>query len=550
MQDQPELPVESVPGQAQHETPQPEALEAPGESGEQPELELALFDEPEPAPDTHLVDLALILFDRTQPLHALDEESRHVLGEAARLQGMPVSLRRKKPLQAARKLAERYALMNDLSPEGLEVLAAVVAYHHDRLRRKDFDRLHLPPIRQREALTIAALLRIAVGLNSSDGHDTLIQRVELSHGKMWLVVDGPQAASDALQAKQGARLWEKIGYPEVEVVSLEEAEIQLMPFPKPYAEIGIEPEDSLAEAGRKVMRYHFAQMLRHEAGTRLGEDIEALHDMRVATRRMRAAFEVFGEAFESKILKPHLLGLRAIGRALGTVRDLDVFMEKAQLYLETLPEEQRHGLDPLLAVWQEQRQAGRAVMLAHMDSPEYQAFKHQFNIFLHSPGAGARFIPQGAPVPTQVRELAPMLIYERLAVVRAFDPLLANASIEQLHALRIEFKKLRYTVEYFSEVLGAKARLVIEDLKVLQDHLGDLNDAQVAADLLREFLDEWEPRQADLPIHERQNLEGVVNYLASRHAERHRLMVTFQSAWKRFMRPAFRRNLASAVSVL
>jgi len=49
---------------------------------------------------------------------------------------------------------------------------------------------------------------------------------------------------------------------------------------------------AMSEAGRKVLRTHFARMLANEAGTRLGEDIEELHDMRVATRRLRAVLFV------------------------------------------------------------------------------------------------------------------------------------------------------------------------------------------------------------------------------------------------------------------
>jgi hypothetical protein len=62
-------------------------------------------------------------------------------------------------------------------------------------------------------------------------------------------------------------------------------------------EPGVLADDVLSEAGRKVLAYHFNQMLLHEEGTRLGVDIEELHDMRVATRRMRAAFEVFADAY-------------------------------------------------------------------------------------------------------------------------------------------------------------------------------------------------------------------------------------------------------------
>jgi CHAD domain-containing protein len=313
---------------------------------------------------------------------------------------------------------------------------------------------------------------------------------------------------------------------------------------------GVLPEDALAEAGRKVLRYHFAAMLRHEAGTRLGEDIEELHDMRVATRRMRAAFEVFGEAFKPKALRSHLKALRTAGRTLGRARDLDVFIEKAGQYLSTLPEDQRQGLHPLLDTWEQERLSARAQLVAYLDSQEYRDFIQEYLKFLSKPGAGARPVPGDTPTPNRVREIAPVLIYTRLAAVRAYGALLPNASVELLHALRIEFKKLRYTVEFFREVLGSEAKAVINDIKSLQDHLGDLNDAQVATGILNDFLAHWDTRQTEFPLSKRQNPEPIVAYLAYRHAERYRLMATFHQAWASFERPEFRRNLALAVSVL
>jgi len=321
-------------------------------------------------------------------------------------------------------------------------------------------------------------------------------------------------------------------------------------LPKVRKNPGIKADDPMAEAGRKILRFHFAHMPSHEKGTRLGEDIEELHDMRVATRRMRAAFEVFGPFFKPKAVKSHLKGLRATGRALGRVRDLDVFMEKADHYLETLPEEERPGLEPLLDAWQQERTLGRDKMLAHLDSESYQQFKQDFNEFVSTPSAGARPISGVNPIPNLVQHVAPVLIYTHLAAVRTYETIIANATIEQLHALRIEFKKLRYTLEFFREVLGSQAKGVINDLKTLQDHLGDLNDANVACQILREFIETWEERQIDLPLQERQNPEPVVAYLAAKHAERHKLMVTFPEAWAHFNRPEFLENIALAISVL
>ena len=302
-----------------------------------------------------------------------------------------------------------------------------------------------------------------------------------------------------------ARLWTKIGYPEIRVLTSAEALIQLQPFPEPQEKIGIKPQDAFFEAGRKVLRYHFAQMLRHEDGTRQGEDIEALHDMRVATRRMRAAFEVFGDFFEPGVLKSYLRGITSYRTCSGKCARSGCFYgESTGLSERLLPDGEQNSLDPLMNAWHEQRDEARNCMLSHLDSQEYATFKRKFNVFLNTPNTGTKQLIKNQPTPYLVNELAPLLIYTRLANVRAFDPFLVDAPIERLHALRIEFKKLRYTVEYFKEVLGKKAESVIDELKQIQDHLGDLNDAQVATQILREFIDIWESQQAELPISERQ----------------------------------------------
>ena len=313
---------------------------------------------------------------------------------------------------------------------------------------------------------------------------------------------------------------------------------------------GVQTGDPLAEAGRKVWRFLFAQMLLHEGGTLAGDNIEELHDMRVATRRMRSAFDVFNGAFTPKVLKRHLKGLRRTGRTLGRVRDLDVFIEKARRYQASLPTGQQNDLEPLLAAWGQEREDARQEMSAYLQSAGYQAFKEKFYEFVSPPGAGALLRSEAMPVPYLVREAAPVLIYNRLAAVRAFEAILEQASLEQFHALRIEFKKLRYTLEYFREVLGEESKGIISEIKGLQDHLGDLNDARVAAEMLRDFLPRWDAIQAALPVADRRGPQPILDYLASRYAERQRLMLSFKDAWRRFNRPELREKLALAVGVL
>ncbi len=497
------------------------------------------------AHNEHVRDLALLLFDRTRPLHELSSGSRRVMELAALYHHFspPLKKKVKKPESAIRR-ALRKQLSEELPAEELEVLAVVIATHQGKIKRKNYDRLRLSPSQQREALTIASLLRIASGLDDSRSQTTTIRQVESERERLWIVVDGPQAASDATVAQNNARLWTKIGYPNVKILESADAAKKLLPYPDSTEAVGISPEDTLAEAGRKVMRFHFARLLANEEGTRLGEDIEALHDMRVATRRLRAAFGVFGEAFEPGALKPYLKGLRATGRALGRVRDLDVFMDKTRLYLDSLPEEQRQGLGPLFQEMEAQREENRVAMLAYLDSQEYHTFKRQFNIFLHTPGAGALQFPHDGPSPRLVSELAPVLIYTRLAAVRAYDSYIPDAHLETLHALRIEFRKLRYAVEFFSEVLGEQAGEIIEEFKSLQDHLGDLNDANVAGQIVETFIEE---KQGEEGV---EDLEPIRKYLATRTGERDQLLESFPGVWARFNSTDLRRRLAEALASL
>jgi len=322
---------------------------------------------------------------------------------------------------------------------------------------------------------------------------------------------------------------------------------------------GIEPDDPMSEAGRKVLRFHFQRMLQNEPGTRKDEDIEALHDMRVATRRMRAAFRVFEGYFESSIMAPFLKVLRRSGRVLGEVRDLDVFRDKVRVYLATLPEAQRGGLDGFLVELQSQREGARMRLLARLDSRNYHRFVTGFAEFVGSPGMGscACGLGDGEPAPYRVRHVAPVAIMERLAAVRAYGEWVTapGVPLTRLHALRIATKRLRYTLEFFAEVLGPESKGLIRKTVALQDHLGLLQDGVVASGILRDFLvwGTWgravegkRLRTTMRPV----IAPGVATYLAMRQSEIQQLVAGFPAVWACLTEPDFSRGVASAVGQL
>jgi CHAD domain-containing protein len=315
----------------------------------------------------------------------------------------------------------------------------------------------------------------------------------------------------------------------------------------------------MSEAGRKTLRFHFRRMLFNEPGTRLGEDIEALHDMRVATRRMRAAFRVFGEFYERKAAARYQKGLKRTGRALGAVRDLDVFREKTLSYQDTLPVSQQVGLDGFLSVLELQRETARERMLVYLDSEKYHRFKDRFGRFVETEGMDS--LPVGfdgdEPRPSRVRHLAPSAVFDRLAHVRAYDEWVTvpDPPLARLHALRIACKRLRYTLEFFLEVLGPGTKQLVKEVVVMQDHLGELQDAVVASGILREYLvsGTWglggvgrSPPGQTVSV----RAPGVTAYLAAKQAEIQQLLETFPQEWQRLTGPGFGQRVADAVSIL
>jgi CHAD domain-containing protein/adenylate cyclase class IV len=305
---------------------------------------------------------------------------------------------------------------------------------------------------------------------------------------------------------------------------------------------GVLADDHVAEAGRKVLRYHLARMITREAGTRSGENIEDLHSMRVATRRQRAAWRVFGDAFRPARTKNHRNRLREVAARLGAVRDLDVLLEAVDAYRADLPIGEQRALEPLLAAWRIHREDARKLLVRELDSDGYKRWLDDYAEFVRHEGLGARTV-----IPTEphrVRDTAASRIQSAYEQVRAYEPVLRWADVETLHELRIHGKWLRYSLEFVREALGPDVDGLIARVTALQDHLGLLNDADVCAHLARDFLVENAGSLSDVES------GAIARYLVSREKEVARLRRTVGRSWRGVSGIAFRRGLGRALAGL
>ena len=136
----------------------------------------------------------------------------------------------------------------------------------------------------------------------------------------------------------------------------------------------VRADDAWAEAGRKILRFHLARMIIRVSGVLAGEDPEEVNAMRVAARRMRAAWRVFGDGFERDETRRYRSELGDIGARLGAVRDLDVLSDMLVAYGEHRSARQRAGLEPLLAAWETEREARRVDLLAVLGADRFTTF--------------------------------------------------------------------------------------------------------------------------------------------------------------------------------
>lgn len=314
--------------------------------------------------------------------------------------------------------------------------------------------------------------------------------------------------------------------------------------------IGLQPTQSLAEAGKKVFGYHFHNFLKYEDAVRADENIEALHDMRVATRQMRAALRIFGQGFTPNTLKFLKSGLKKTAGVLGLVRDLDVFIEKFTAYQREFSPDERAELAPLLEYCQLQRERARAKLLAHLDSKTYKRFRAGTAIFIKEEDEGIKPIPVNKPIRYQIRHIVSSLIYSYYEALRGYEPFLENASVELLHQLRIDAKHFRYAVENFQEILGRESAMVVAEIKQIQNHLGDLNDAEMACQFLDNFLDHWKNYRRELTSAQSKKPIAIDRYLKIKSEEREQLLTTFPKSWHQFNSTQLRHHLALSIAVL
>jgi len=141
---------------------------------------------------------------------------------------------------------------------------------------------------------------------------------------------------------------------------------------------GIAPQKSLEKCARRIITTRLHEMMSFKEGAIDGTDIEYVHDMRVSSRRLRAAMRNFSDCFPKRKFKKHSKTVQNITSTMGGVRDLDVLIDYFQKDMETLSGEEQIGVQNLVKHLQQKREQSRKPMLKMFSKLDASGFEKQY----------------------------------------------------------------------------------------------------------------------------------------------------------------------------
>jgi CHAD domain-containing protein len=252
-----------------------------------------------------------------------------------------------------------------------------------------------------------------------------------------------------------------------------------MAKPSPV-EGGLFPETPVAQAAQRALASRLKDVRQYEDQVLTSRDVDAVHDMRVATRRMRAAIALFGMDTD---LEEARVEVKRLGDALGDVRDLDVMQEWLKDARKQHGPAAEPGIDQLHGDFESQRADPEHAMRTAVERWRGDVAERLAAQFAAAGGPGKL---AGHRERSRLRKKLKRLGADMAATLESMDPHTA-------HQLRIRAKKLRYHAELLADALPDVCPALLDRLQPLQELLGDLHDADVRRPLIERFLINAEP---------------------------------------------------------
>jgi len=270
----------------------------------------------------------------------------------------------------------------------------------------------------------------------------------------------------------------------------------------------IDPHERAAQVKTDLIGFYLAHARASEQGVVADWDTEFLHDYRVSLRKVRSVLSLFKGVFSEDVTRALKTEFSNVMRSTNDLRDLDVYLLDKQDYLALVPEPMRPGLEKMFTGFASERRKQLKKVRAQLESSDYQQemqrLQQQFPEYNGTRLAPSIATPLGPLAEEPVGEYASKLIYKRYRKIRKMARVINDGTSDQeVHELRIEFKKLRYLMEFFATLYPPlELKELLKSMKSLQSSLGRFNDysvQQISLNIVVEMQQQGK-RKADMDI--------------------------------------------------
>lgn len=303
--------------------------------------------------------------------------------------------------------------------------------------------------------------------------------------------------------------------------------------------------------GAEIILRHLTALEQEIEGVRLAKDIECLHRMRVATRRLRNALSLFADCFSQKKVANWQNSIKKITRSLSQARDTDVQLVVLKKIFAQLPEKRyRPGIRRILIRLEQRRQKLQLKVVNALEELEKNKIISQMREKLDE-------LTEFAAEPTtsyshELYQRAQRAITQKLDDMLSYESYIFDPNrIEELHAMRISAKRLRYTLEVFAPLYSSNLKKPIQVVRQIQEMLGIIHDCDVWITTLPKFIDKEKKRTTQYYGHVQPfNLlvPGIQYFLADRQETREKEYHRFVSEWEQWKKAALWEKLRQTVA--
>lgn len=286
-------------------------------------------------------------------------------------------------------------------------------------------------------------------------------------------------------------------------------------LPPELTPVPLDPDATVADVVGAALARSARQIVDHDHVVRLDDDIEGVHKMRVATRRLRSDLQTLEPVLDAGWGDGLRVALKELAADLGAIRDTDVLGQRLRRHIAELPAGDRPVAVGIVDRLQRERTSRMATLVDVLDSDAYVDL-------LDEVVAGALCPHLGPTGSERAADVLPGLVRPRWKRLRrAVHQLGAHPHHEQLHEVRILTKRTRYAAELAAPVVGDAATDLATHLIQVQDVLGELQDTVVAEAWLRDIAPELD--------HDARFVAGQL--AATQRSEREARLDAWPGAW-------------------